>query len=264
MDLELKKTVANAAADAMDLLSQLGPLVWALHAKGGAVVPTALCIDFEPEEYVSIGTNESAKKKKERKDRVVCILNKLKKKRTDEHPALFTSDGYRDAINRSMVVYAAVVLERFLDKAGEPLWQNLGGIVKKCNACNHKFGWPHSFGGMVDCLKGMGVSLYDLDHYPQASLLAIYRHKIVHADARVDDKFLEDVAKVENESKKKLLFGLSKDKSSVCWISSGGIKLSKDWVNKKISLSIDEVILPLLKDSQAFVAEAAKKLREAV
>lgn len=248
-----EEQITAAAAKAKTLLSQLGPLVWALHANQGAVIPTALCVDLEPDACVAIGTDEPPEQQVKRKDAVVKVLRKLKEGRDGKHPELFTSAGYRDAVNRTIVVYAVAVLEQFLDDAGREVYKRRGGDESK---------WPDSFRARVGCLKRVGIGLHDREHYSQAALLALYRHKIVHVDARVDGRLLEDVAKIENESGKELRFCLSEDESSVVWVSCGGKKLCCAWTCKSISLAIDEVVLPLLSDAQAFVGEAAEKLRE--
>ena len=106
----LEEQIRGAATKARNLLSQLGPLVWALHANQGGVIPTALCVDLEPDVYVAIGTDEPPAQKAKRKDGVVKVLCELKGMRGGERPELFTSSGYRDAINRSIVVYAVAAL----------------------------------------------------------------------------------------------------------------------------------------------------------
>jgi len=78
----------------------------------------------------------------------------------------------------------------------------------------------------------------------------------------MDDKLLKQVAGIKEKTGKQLRFRLSDDRSSVVWIPCGGQELCPPWAGKRLSLAIDEVILPLLRDSQAFVAEAACALEQ--
>jgi len=249
-----EEQITAAAAKAKTVLSQLGPLVWALHANQGAVIPTALCVDLEPDVWVAIGTDELPEQRAKRKDAVVEVLRDLKRMRADEHPELFTSSGYRDAINRSIVTYAVAVLEQFLDRAGKPVFLAKGGEEKD---------WRDSFGSRCEALCQVGVPLYCCAHYAESAFLALMRHKIVHVDARVDRRLVDQVAALGKQAGRGIHFRLSDDGSSVVWVQCGGQKLCTCSIGKRLSLAIDEVVLPLLGRAQAFVAEAGQKLCEA-
>ena len=240
-----------AAKTAKNLLGQLGPLAWALHSHRVQVGPTAILLSVDPETFVQIGVRDPCGSIR---SRVVEDLECLRRGVSlEEAPRLFNSEGLRDAVNRSIVVYAVAVLEQFLDDAGREAYKRRDGDESK---------WPASFGGMVARLRGKDVRLCKCDHYPQAGLLALYRHKIVHVDAKVDEKLVCQVACLEKATGRQLQFCLSDDESSVVWVPCGGEKLCDAWTRKKISLAIDEVVLPLLRDTQAFVAEAACKMAE--
>lgn len=247
--------IKRAAATARELLGQLGPLVWALHANQGTVIPMALCVDLEPDVYVAIGTDEPPEQKAKRKDAIVKVLRELKEVRGGQRPELFTSSGYRGAINRSIVVYAVAVLEQFLDEAGKP------AFLQKCGK---EADWRDSFRSRCKSLCEVGVSVYCCRHYAESALLALMRHKIVHVDAKVDKKLVDQVADVGKQAGRDLQFRLSDDGSSVVWMHCGGQKLCACWIDKHISLAIDEVILPLLRKAQAFVGEAEQTLLESL
>ncbi len=251
MGSDLRGTIADAAALARSLLGQLGPLVWALHAAGGAVIPAALCLDHEPEEWVAIGTDEPPQRRELRRGEVVKALRELRAGRGTERPELFTSKGYRDAINRSIVVYAVAVVDQFLDDAGREVLSAGGASVGS---------WRDSLQSKCKSLCSAGVSLYGCPHYAEAAWLALVRHKIVHANAQVDPKLLSQVASLEKESGRHLGFRLSADGSSVVWSPSADGGLRECWKCKRISLAVDEVLLPLLRDAQAFVAEVEAAL----
>ncbi len=240
--------ITCAATKAKNLLGQLGPLVWALHARHHCVGDTAEVIAENPSRHVRVGPGIDDEVREQAVRDITSLIG-----RASGDKAMYVSAGLRDVINRSIVVYAVAGLEEFLDDAGRQVYTGQGGDESK---------WPVSFGGMVDRLRSKRVELHRCDHYPQAALLALYRHKIVHADAKVDEKLVCQVAGLEKATGRQLRFCLSDDGSSVVWVPCGGEKLCDVWTRKRISLAIDEVVLPLLRDTQAFVAEAARKMAE--
>jgi len=269
----LVEQIAAAAENARNLLSQLGPLVWALHANQGSVIPMALCVDLEPDVYVAIGTDEPPEQKAKRKDAVVNVLRDLKELREGEHPELFTSPGYRDAINRSIVVYAVAVLERFLDQAAKPMWDKraLGPVVCP-RRCHRDPEWPADTLNKTKYLKrDTGIDLRSAKQvYVDTGWLVLVRNAIIHSDARAE--------RAESDARQ---YKLLRDGGCAPWRSDGwcdqnGIchpilvwddrweeKPRADWRSRTFSIPIDDFILPRLRDAQAFVGEAAQKLREA-
>ena len=253
MSPNTKDEIKRAAATAKDLLGQLGPLVWALHECRGSAAARAILLSVDPGAYVEIGVADPWGCIRKR---VVNDLNRLRQGVSfAEAPRLFRSKGLRATINRSIVTYAVAVLEQFLDGAGKPVFIARYG---------KKGGWRESFGFRCRKLCEVGVSVYCCQHYAESALLALMRHKIVHVDAKVDKQFLEQVACIQKEAERQLRFRLSDDGSSVVWMPSGGQELSSCWICKDLSLAIDEVILPLLRDAQAFVGEAEHTLLKSV
>ena len=113
MPSDPKETIENAAADARNLLGQLGPLVWALHETHVAVVPRAILLSVDPDAFVQIGVPDPDGVTRKG---VVADLESLRRGISFEGaPRLFKSAGLRDALNRSIVVYAVAALEGFLD-----------------------------------------------------------------------------------------------------------------------------------------------------
>jgi hypothetical protein len=258
---DLEEVVTEAAAVARNLLGQLGPLAWALHTRGGAVVPTALCLDFEPGEYVAIRTDEALKKKQERKSKVVGLLRSLKQGRGGRHPELFTSAGYREAINRSIIVYAAAVLEHFLDVAGEPLWIH-----------SDDERWPADALTMVCRLAGRPtrIDLRGLSHYLSTGWLVLVRNAIIHSSGKAE--------RAGCDARQYKLLNTSGcapwrrdehcDENGMChhilvWDESSHEVASDDWQHRAFSVPIDSFILPRLQEAQAFVVHAGEALVQA-
>ncbi|HUW11587.1 MAG TPA: hypothetical protein VM537_17780 [Anaerolineae bacterium] len=169
----LEETIRATAENAKNLLGQLGPLAWALHSHHTEVGPTAILLSVDPETFVRIRVPDPCDKI--RKGVVDCLEALRRGVTLEDAPRLFRSEGLRETINRSIVVYAVAVLEQFLDAAARDVYTRKGGKD-----------WKDSFGARVRCLSCVGIDLYDCDHYPQAALLALYRHKIVHVDGRMD------------------------------------------------------------------------------
>jgi hypothetical protein len=264
----LEDQIRCAAANARDLLGQLGPLAWALHVARPLAGAFAVAVDREPEGHVEIRTSETEAERGERKRRVVRALRDLQSLRSDACLDLFESAGYRRAVNRSIVVYAAAVLEQLLAGPVERLWRERGGALPSCGGRDKQPTWPDSFGSRLRCLASAKVDLYDRQrcvHYPEAALLALYRHKVVHSDCRMDDRTPRQMDEIQRHSGRPVRFRLSEDQSSVVWASDAGQELCPLWVAKRlpISLAIDEVLLPLLVGAQRFVAEAECVLAEA-
>ena len=245
MSQPLESQVHCASQKARNLLGQLGPLVWALHEAHASVVSRAILLSVDPQTYVRIAVCDPGDA---RRNGVVADLESLRRGVSfEEAPRLFKSDGLRDTVNRSVIVYAVAVLEQFLDGAGREVYKREGEDESK---------WPDSFGKRVGCLRCVGIGLQKCEHYPQAALLALYRHKIVHVDAQVDEKLVCQLAGLDEGTGRQFQFRLSDDESSVVWVRSGGEKLSSLWAGKRLSLAVDEVVLPLLQGAQAFVGEA--------
>jgi hypothetical protein len=243
----VQEQIQQAAAKAKNLLGQLGPLVWALHSTRGAVVPAALCVEFEPEEYVAIGADESPEDRKKRKDEVVEVLRNLKKGREGEHPGLFTSAAYRATINRSIVVYAVAVLEGFLDEASKPVWKHLRS--------DRTQNWPPDALdkiALLDRLDEHGSRVSNAKHYEEAGWLVLVRNAIIHADGKASSKTRDDAREHGLSPRWRYVSG------NLEWDSCATQQLTGEhWNRVPFSIAIDHFILPRLRDAQEFVGEGA-------
>lgn len=247
----LEEQMREATAKAKSILGQLGPLVWALHASHGCVIDEAEGIAKDPERNVCVGPGISEDVRARAVADIKALIAGIPADAAGDD--LLSTRGMREVLNRSIVVYAVAVLEGFLEEAGKELYA--------CRAGN-KVIWPDSFGKRCEVLAKKVVRLYCCPHYGQAALLALYRHKIVHSDGRLDGKTPGQVACIDRESGSTLHFRLSDKSDSVVWHPTSGTGLCQQWVDGKlaISLAVDEVILPLVRAAQAFVAEAEGEL----
>ena len=75
----LEGEIRCAAANARNLLGQLGPLAWALHVARPLTGSFAAALARDPEGHVEIRTSEIESEREERKRRVVCALQELQR-----------------------------------------------------------------------------------------------------------------------------------------------------------------------------------------
>jgi hypothetical protein len=265
-----EQRIRHAAATAQSLLGQLGPLAWALHVVRQAAGAFAVCVDAEPETYVEIRTDETQPARSERKASVVAALRSLRQHRGESRAHLFGSRGYRETINRSIVVYAVAVLESFLDAAARPLWEERAASPRMCpRGCWRDPEWPADALNKIKCLqRNAGVDLRLAGQlYVNTGWLVLVRNAIIHSDGRAQ--------RAGHESSR---YGLRGRKAPAPWRRDEGTdgdgrpvpvlvwdeasttRPDDDWRDRRFSIAVDHFILPRLRDVQAFVEEAADTL----
>lgn len=246
-DRKIIADIQQAATRAMSLLGQLGPLVWALHVGRQLTGAVALAIHRDPKKYVEVVTAEDLAKREKRKKRVVQLLRELKKHSEEDGTDRYESKGFRETINRTIVVYAVAVLEHFMDQAGERVYVRLGGTQRDWER-------KRSFTFMCNGLAEKCCDVTGSPHYPQAALMAQVRHIIVHNDGNIDQKFVDNVQCLG------LRFRQSQDSTSIVWDQHGPDAPAQCWKDRPFSIAIDEFLIPMLASTQAFVAEAEDRL----
>ena len=231
-----------AADRARNLLGQLGPLVWALHCHHGAVAPTAILLSVDPDEFLGAQSEEIRK-------RAIDDIKALRQGiALGDAPPLFTSEGLRATINRSIVIYAVAILEQFLDEAGKPVYQHLEGKKR----------WPRHFIGMCSLIEEQFTSASKpFPRYHEPAHLAQVRHVIIHNDGKVDCDFRTSIDKYSLE------FRLDHGESLV-WAPGCRQCPVCDWDGKPVSVAIETFILPMLRHAQEFVGAAECSMRAAV
>jgi len=249
MDEKPAAQIRRAADQAKDLLGQLGPLVWALHVVRQPAGAFAVCVDREPGKYVEIRTSETEIERGQRKQRVVGILHALRLLRSGGDADLLESAGYRAMVNRSIVVYAVAVLEEFLDRVAEVLGHR----------DDH---WPADTLCKLEHLrKEHCIDLRGVNSYIGTGWLVLVRNAVIHNDGSAP----ADVARDAGQYGLKSRWGLGKDgegRDVLVWDTEN--RLSRRCLaGKRFSLSIDDFVLPRLRDAQAFVAAAQKVLEDA-
>ncbi len=271
MSEDVAKTITEAAAEARSVLGQLGPLAWALHAGRQPIGALAVCLYRNPGEYAEIrDTEETPERRKQRKQRVVGVLRDLRCNSPRHTGDRFESTGYRETVNRSVVVYAAAVLEQFMDRAGGGLWEACGGQETRCDKCRRKSGWPADTLNKVSRLMGTPtkVDLRGEKSYIGAAWLVLVRNAVIHNrglairagnDAR---NYSLDPDHEGNNAHRWRPDAGPRGEPVLVWDDKKGQAPTDDWKGRTFSISIDHFILPRLRDAQAFVEEAACVLRQ--
>ncbi len=262
-----KDKIKKAATTARNLLGQLGPAVWALHARHYCVGDTAELIAENPNRYVRVGPGISGKVRNQAVKDIGTLIEGGSRDRT-----MFSSTKLREVINRNIVVYAVTVLEQFLDETGKELWETCGGREQRCGECRrYKTRWPADSLGKIAYLDGRRVKagLRGLDHYVNTGWLILVRNAIIHSDgkavrsARDACQYKLNRDRYGNPSYKWKPGKGGDGQPTLVWDDANGKKPTDDWKERTFSIGIDHFILPRLRDSQAFVEEAARKLCKA-
>jgi len=237
---DVEARIGCAAKKAKNLLGQLGPLVWALHARHQCVGDAAEVIAKDPERSIQVAPGISDKVRQQAVADISTLVAGASGNR-----AMLSSANLREVINRSVVVYAVAGLEDFMDQAAQPVYRHLKGKKR----------WPRHFTGMC-CLVEQQFRAINKPFacYREVSHLAQVRHSIIHNDGKVDHDFRDKVAK------ERLEFRLSDDGNSVIWAPGCSQSPTQDWDGKPVSIAIECFILPMLRHAQEFVREAERSL----
>ncbi|MCJ7750236.1 MAG: hypothetical protein MUQ65_03960 [Armatimonadetes bacterium] len=258
MCADFEPQIMSAATKAKSLLGQLGPLAWALHSHHASVAPTAILLSVDPKAFVRIGVSDPCG---DIKAGAVDCLEALRRRMTREDaPQLFTSEGLRQAVNRSIVVYAAAVLEQFLDEATEGLRAQLDFPAEK---------WPaDSLGKIKSLRRDLCVDLRPTTrsdryaHYLGAGWLVLVRNAVIHNDGVAPSDIGCDAGHHGLDRRWKIGKD-NEEKDILVWDECDPVSRNQ-LAGKRFSIAIDHFILPRLRDAQAFVEEAACALRRRV
>ncbi|MBN1462026.1 MAG: hypothetical protein JXA57_21045 [Armatimonadetes bacterium] len=251
MSQTLEERITCAATKAKNLLGQLGPLVWALHTKHEAAGDEAAAIASDPRG--SIRTNPRVDPAQSIQQRAVADIRALLSG-TDHGraPQVLSSKGLRDIINRSIVVYATAILERFLDEATEAL------------RAQHKFPaekWPADSLGKIERLRrDLCVDLRPTRrsdssaHYLGTGWLVLVRNAVIHNDGIAPADIAPDAGRHGLERRWKI--GKDDEGTEILvWDECDPVPRSQ-LAGKRFSIAIDHFILPRIRDAQGFVREA--------
>jgi hypothetical protein len=237
--------IKDAATTSIDLISQIGPLAWALQSHSCGIVMTAQDVDSNPERTIVIKTDETLERKEERRLKVLGNLAALRNSRSCRRSELFESAGYRDLINRSIVVYAVTQLELFIEKAakGFPRLEEKTIADTLCKIQN---------------IRDLGEILQHIGSYNDIGWFILVRNAIIHNNGKAN-KDIREAAK-----KYKLCPRWSLRNDALVWDDNAPEQLSgASWNEKTFSISINDFVLPRLAAIQGFMKESAEKLAAA-
>lgn len=255
----LEAQITCAATKAKNLLGQLGPLVWALHARHQCVGDTAEVIADNPSRHVRVGPGIDDDVREQAVGDIGSLIGRASGDKT-----MYVSARLRDVINRSIVVYAVAVLEEFLDEAAKPIWERrAAGPVVCPRGCRRDPEWPADTLNKIECLRrDMDIDLRSAGKlYINTGWLVLARNAVIHNDGIAPADIAFDAGRYGLDRRWKI----SKDREEndiLVWDECDPVS-RRQLAGKRFSIAIDHLVLPRLGDAQAFVLAAGDMLLNA-